>query len=538
LSSSRLPAKALLPVAGMPSVVLSAKRAGNTGADVVVATSTDFSDDPLVKTLVSAGIPYIRGPLDDVLGRFELAACDLLPSSIVVRLTADNIFPDGEFIEEIVRVLMSKNLKYLGTYSPIDNLPYGLSAEAFTVEVLREASAEATSEYDREHVTPWIKRKFGLEIFKPGKLTDDLSHLRCTLDTFDDYLRLTKLFSDIRDPVEVPWYVLCDKLSKDPDEPKSRIPYIMKNEIIHSKLTLGTAQLGMNYGVANISGQPSKNEAVSIIRQAIIHGVTSIDCARAYGDAEKRVGEALVGGYADRVNVVTKLDPFINMDSYELKENVRLAVDASIFRSCRELHTQKLQTLLLHRWAHRFACKEVIWQRLLELKEEGVLNVLGVSVQTPQEMIEAFQDPDIGHIQFPFNILDWRWKDAGVDQVAQKRSDVVVHARSALLQGVLSADPSAWPSIETINAADWVRRIDELVKELGRESRADLCFAYVRAQPWITSIVVGMDNISQLHENIKLFQKPPLTYKECLIVENSLLGAPEELLNPSKWKKK
>src|SRR2546427_12368463 len=94
LSSSRLPAKALLPLKGMPVAVLCALRAANRGGNVVVATSTDPSDDVLAAKLSEYSINIARGPLNDVLERFRLATTDLAAGDLVVRLTADNVFPD------------------------------------------------------------------------------------------------------------------------------------------------------------------------------------------------------------------------------------------------------------------------------------------------------------------------------------------------------------------------------------------------------------------------------------------------------------
>ena len=211
LSSSRLPAKALLPVAGMPAVVLCALRAANTGIETVVATSVDASDDLIVEALSRSGVGYFRGPLDDVLGRYELATRDLEPGSIVVRMTADNLLPDGALVKEMLSSLFSQGLNYLGTNDP--RLPYGLAAELFTVDVLREAGQKASNSYDREHVTPWIKRIYNSGTFKSTQLDAGFGYLRCTMDTLEDYLRVVKVFRDIPEPVKTSWVDLVTKLA-------------------------------------------------------------------------------------------------------------------------------------------------------------------------------------------------------------------------------------------------------------------------------------------------------------------------------------
>lgn len=538
LSSTRLPAKGLLPVAGMPSVVLCALRAANTGLDVIVATSTEPSDDLTVAALREAGISYIRGSLNNVLDRFCQVTQDLMTDDIVVRLTADNLFPDGGFVDGLIKQFIDKKLRYLGTQSPIDGLPYGLSAEAFYVEALRQANKVVTTSFEREHVTPWIKRTYGTNIYSASISRMNLAQLRCTLDNFQDYLTINKVFTLVKNPVAEEWTNLCNLLAGIPKEDDFKIPYrLKKNRLLQSELTLGTAQLGLNYGIANNSGLPSVDEAVDMIRYAIDHGLTHIDSARAYGKAESRIGKALISGYAERVKVITKLDPLLESSSFNSALCLDKAVDASVFRSCRELRSGTIDTILLHRWEERYIQGGEIWKRLIDLKLEGVINSIGVSVQTPEEALQALAEPGVSHIQLPFNILDWRWKTKEVDKAILRRGDVVVHARSTLLQGLLvnrSVDTTL-PNTPKELALKLEQNLDILVHDLQRCNRTDLCIAYVRAQTWIDSLVVGAETMAQLKENITMFQNPPLTVDECATVETILTGASAELLDPSKW---
>jgi hypothetical protein len=105
-SSSRLPGKAMLPVGGYPSAALAALRAGNLGLETLVATSAEPSDDGLADVLTDVlgkhGIRVVRGPLEDVLARYALAVNELPEDSVVVRLTGDNVLPDGDLVRELV----------------------------------------------------------------------------------------------------------------------------------------------------------------------------------------------------------------------------------------------------------------------------------------------------------------------------------------------------------------------------------------------------------------------------------------------------
>jgi spore coat polysaccharide biosynthesis protein SpsF (cytidylyltransferase family)/aryl-alcohol dehydrogenase-like predicted oxidoreductase len=546
-SSSRLPGKAMLPVGGYPSAALAALRAGNLGLETLVATSAEPSDDGLADVLTDVlgkhGIRVVRGPLEDVLARYALAVNELPEDSVVVRLTGDNVLPDGDLVRELVSAFAGSGMEYLSQDWPQSGLPFGLGGEAFTVSTLRRAQAMATSSHDREHVTPWIRRNCRMSMHVPQILRGaDFGHLRCTIDDEEDYQRICRLFTGIADPVHARWFELVKKLSVLPGEPAFRVPYRVSSGTIRSELTLGTAQLGMKYGIANRAGQPARPLAIRMARLAIAHGVTALDTARAYGDAEAVLGEALTGAWRSRVEVITKLDLPDSLRDDAEESAVRAAVDASVRRSCEALRVEKLSTLLLHRSHHYRAWGGAVWRRLLEMRHEGTnhegtIGTLGASVYEPQEALELLEDPAIRHLQIPMNVLDWRWKVNGVDRALADRPDVVVHARSALLQGLLASGAHAsWPVSGEYDASSCLRRLRELAAEFGRESLTDLCLAYVRSQAWITSVVVGCETLEQLNENLRLFCLPKLTAAQCAELESSLPRAPESLLNPSQWK--
>lgn len=535
-TSSRLPRKALLPVAGYPVSILAALRAGNRGMQIIVATSNDPSDDELAATLLAHNLPTFRGPLDDVLGRYCQASADFGDDDIIVRLTGDNVVPDGEFVQGLAAALVDSGLEYFTTDSRSGGLPYGLGAEAFTVSALRKAHSTAASQADREHVGPWMRRNCRSGAYLPEILGNaDYSHLRCTIDDEEDYQRILSLFRGIDSPLSAGWFDLMRGLASLPGEPAFRVPFRSSAGNIQSEFTLGTAQLGMDYGIVNRSGKPSRSDATKLVRYAIAHGVTHLDTARAYGESEAVLGAALQGAWRSRVEVITKLDTLGSLPIDAKPTAVQAAVDDSVANSCRELGTDRLSTLLLHRWHHRTAWQGVAWQRLLELQSKGVIGSLGASVSSPQEALEALQDPGVQHLQIPMNVLDWRWKASDVDRAVEGRPNVVLHARSAFLQGILLHPPEAWPATD-YDATGCVRELKDLVRRFERQNIADLCLAYLRSQSWISSIVVGCETLEQIQHNLNLFRGPKLTVEQAEEVERSLQVAPESLLNPSMWR--
>lgn len=546
-TSSRLPGKALLPVAGYPAAILAALRGSNRNRPIVLATSDDASDDQLAAEGREHGVEVFRGPLQDVLGRYALVAASLPDDDIVVRLTGDNVVPDGALVEELVHGLECSGAEYATMEPLVSRTPYGLFGEAFWVSTLRKAAAQAVDAADREHVGPWMKRNCRRTVLVPRMAGDEnFSHLRCTIDTPEDYQRILDLFEGVSNPVQVAWVDLVRKLPSVSAEHPSRIPYRWVSGHVHSELTLGTAQLGMDYGRVNDFGKPSRAEAIVLVREAIECGVTAFDTARAYQESESVLGEALSGGWRRQARVITKVDlsslgkSVLGKSTFEKstsdEREVRLKVDESIRGSCRALRRETLDTVLLHLWEDREMCSGAAWRRLVEHRESGRVAAIGVSVYEPWQALEALGDEQVQHLQIPMNVLDWRWKAAGLDRAIAERSDVVIHARSALLQGILAHGAERWPKVADFDGASCARKLVALAEKFQRDGVVDLCLAYVRSLAWITSVVVGCETVAQLRRNVDLFLKPRLSEEECEELERVLPQAPDTLLNPSKWK--
>lgn len=532
LSSSRLPAKVLLPLAGIPIAVLAAKRAMRGGHDVVLATSDEASDDLLAREAAHHGVPVCRGPLDNVLARFLIATEDLPAEALCVRLTGDNSFPDGDFIDTLVEMMETHGLSYVAHGGNRTQLPYGMAAEVFEVGALRAAAAATEDPFDLEHVTPWIRRHHAparMPAF-PG-LDRDWGHLRATVDTFDDYRRVGAVFADVEDPVNVPWQDLVTRLQAQSEAPKF---HVLQRPGGPAGMVLGTVQLGVAYGRANTAGLPSDAEARAIVHDAIRHGVTEIDTARAYGQSEARLGRILARGWASQVRVLTKLDPLAGLTAASAPDLIETRVRNSVLSSLLALDLKKLPVLMLHRADHLVLAEGAVMAALETLQAEGRIGTLGVSVQGPGELAQVLAEPRITHVQLPCNLLDWRWRDLAPQ--IEARSDLRVHVRSAYLQGLLTpADPARWPAIEGVDAADLVARLTALAADLGRRDCRDLCLAYLRGLPWIDGVVVGVETRTQLADNLELFRRPALSADEAAVVETALLRVPEALLDPAGW---
>jgi spore coat polysaccharide biosynthesis protein SpsF len=190
---------------------------------VVLATSTDVTDDVLAWRAATAGVQVCRGSLDDVLSRFLIALKDLSDNDIVVRATADNPLPDGRFVDSLLEMFLNQRLTYFGTDSPADGLPHGLSAEVCSVGALRERVNLAPTSSEREHVTPALRQPSpASQLLRANALiAGNFAHLRCSVDTLDDYLQMAAVFDYCDDPAGVAWQDLLTKLPSGHAAPQS-----------------------------------------------------------------------------------------------------------------------------------------------------------------------------------------------------------------------------------------------------------------------------------------------------------------------------
>ena len=248
--------------------------------------------------------------------------------------------------------------------------------------------------------------------------------------------------------------------------------------------------------------------------------------------------------------MVTKIDdieaPPGSASDAERRVHYRRAVDASVFCSCRELRRFYLPVVLAGHSIEAYRNK-MLWGRLLELQADGVLHKLGVSCCSPDEALEVLEDPLVEHIQIPFNLLDWRWRDERVQQRLKERLDVTVHARSIFLQGLLLSPATVYPEVEGVEADIIVGTLERLAERLGCANRKQLVLAYCLSEQhrWIHTFLLGIVTMGQLQENLADLQvRAPLTQEECHIVEEEVgclqeSGClPDALLNPHLWPKR
>lgn len=196
-SSTRLPGKALRPLAGAPLIVRELERVRRATAldGLVVATSDDASDDELAEVVAAAGVDVRRGSLHDVLGRF-LGVVDEFEPSVVVRLTGDNPLTDPGVLDRVVREHLEHGAAY--TSNAIErSYPRGLDVEAVDPGALRRIAATDPSPDETEHVTFGVYRRAGAFRTHAVVQRPDRSHLRWTVDLPADLTFASAVYDEL-----------------------------------------------------------------------------------------------------------------------------------------------------------------------------------------------------------------------------------------------------------------------------------------------------------------------------------------------------
>lgn len=285
-----------------------------------------------------------------------------------------------------------------------------------------------------------------------------------------------------------------------------------------SKIALGTAQFGLDYGVNNKAGQVGSEEVDAILALAKSFHINTLDTAIAYGESEKVLGSAGVAEW----QIISKLSALpvdvVDVDSW---------VEEQIRGSCQRLKVEGLYGLLLHRPAQLIESRgKEIQRALCRLKEEGLVKKVGISVYEPDDLDQLFSAMKIDIVQAPFNLIDRSFLKSGWIRRLQDK-DCEFHARSVFLQGLLLMNAEQRPSQFDRWQSLW-NKWDNWLKEAGL-TPLEACLRYALSVEAISKVVLGVESTVQLNE---IFAAASGSLPE---VPSDLAVCDKALLNPALW---
>ncbi|KIL99151.1 spore coat polysaccharide biosynthesis protein spsF [Paramagnetospirillum magnetotacticum MS-1] len=217
MGSTRLPGKILMPLGGMSALAQCLRRCASIpGIDRVVCAIPEGEDEaPVVAEAIRCGALVARGPSADVLKRYALAA-ELAEADVVMRVTSDCPLLDPDLCGNMLAKLKTEGLDFCCNNTP-PSWPHGLDAEVFTRALLMEADRTATEPFEREHVTPWMRKASHVKRGNIARIGADLSlDCRWTLDYPEDYAFLAALFERLPEEI-VPTQAVLAVLAAHPE---------------------------------------------------------------------------------------------------------------------------------------------------------------------------------------------------------------------------------------------------------------------------------------------------------------------------------
>ena len=282
------------------------------------------------------------------------------------------------------------------------------------------------------------------------------------------------------------------------------------------KLVLGSAQLGMKYGLFN-NKKINFKEFKKIEKLVLKSKINFIDTASNYFDSEKIIGNSRL----KNLHIITKI-------KLPKNKNVHIQnwVSTKIAKSLHKLRLNKIYGVLVHNY------KDLLGKQgknylfyLQELKKKKIINKIGISIYDPKDLkkIWKFWKPDL--VQVPFNPLDNRILDSGWLNIL-KKFRVKIYVRSVFLQGLLINDHNSFA----------INRNHKLILDKFKEwcyqnniSLLQACLNFVRQVKKVDYLIVGFNNYNHLKEIIDVFKKKQITIPKKFSTNKI------NLIDPRKW---
>lgn len=255
---------------------------------------------------------------------------------------------------------------------------------------------------------------------------------------------------------------------------------------IPQRLAIGSAQFGLDYGVSNSGGKVPSREQEAILSTARAAGITLVDTAKSYGDAESALGAH--AGF----NFVSKVSGLEERKIADAKMTLLREVEDSL----EKLRVKSLHGLLLHRETDLLGPRgREIWDAMMEAKARGWVKKLGVSSHNPENFRRVLDAFPLEIAQVPVNALDRRFL---ADDLVKRYEKLELHARSLFLQGFFFFRPEKLPPFlgfaKAENEALW-----EHAGTLG-VTPAQLSLGFAASLPFLNRLVFAVTSEAELRE--------------------------------------
>jgi len=288
-----------------------------------------------------------------------------------------------------------------------------------------------------------------------------------------------------------------------------------------SKLSLGTVQFGLEYGIANEDGKLTQKNVNKIIDYVVQNGINCFDTAPLYGNSEEVLGKALSPDCEKYI---------ISKISSSLFKN---SAKSSVENSLKNLNINSLFALLLHDSTQLYDWNTEDSKVVETLIKEKKIKYFGVSIYTSKDFELAIENDKIDIIQIPFNIFDQRAIQENWLTKAKEKNKLVF-IRSIYLQGLFLLDRAKIPQ-QLKKAHPYLDLLQDYATKLNI-NKNQLALSFVNTVAGDALLLFGCDNLKQAQENI-------LNYNNLIDLDDTIIkkmqqsfkNIDEEIYNPLRW---
>ena len=297
-----------------------------------------------------------------------------------------------------------------------------------------------------------------------------------------------------------------------------------------SRITLGTAQFGSDYGISNKLGKPNQKTIYDILDFSVKNGINTFDTAAGYGDSEEILGKFFSTEKNNFMpNIMTKISRINpNKDNFD---KIFMKIENSVKNSKKKLFNENITNYLLHNPDDMY--NENVVKSLVKLKEKNLIKNIGVSTYTEKHVQKFLEIPEFDVIEIPFNIFDTKLMNNGfLRELVNERK--IIFARSIFLQGLFFIKSNNLPPHLKI-AEKYLKKLYEISNEF-KINITKLALTFVRDIEEIDSLILGVNNVEQIKMNLEIMDSEKLDDGIKEIILKKFSKVPDEIINPSKWK--
>ncbi len=299
-----------------------------------------------------------------------------------------------------------------------------------------------------------------------------------------------------------------------------------KTSLNVSRLSLGTVELGLDYGInipEDFTKKPNEKESIYLLHKAVDFGINLFDTAPSYGNSEELLGKAFV--HKKNCIIATKLSiPPKGEDCEKL-------ILSSLNRSCKWLQKKYLDIVQVHNATVNTFLKSNILEILLKEKKLGNIRFIGASVYGPENAVAAINSRMIDVLQIAYNVLDQRMDEKVLDKA--KSEGIGIISRSIFLKGALTERVKHLPKgCEPLKKA--AENIKIKMKLSSWQDLSNFALRFALSNPGIDSVLVGVSNEVELDFALNAFNKGKLDNNKLELAYQCKMND-NFCLNPSNW---